>query len=52
MGLTSCEDVEARGWSARAIDDDDLGQVCWEDKSSNGNKGPFCLYKRKSLLLL
>ncbi|KAI3467609.1 hypothetical protein Pfo_024272 [Paulownia fortunei] len=50
LGLTSCKDVEARGWSARAIDDD-LEKVCWKEKSSNGHQEPFCLYKRKPLML-
>ncbi|KAL9151594.1 hypothetical protein ABFS82_11G061900 [Erythranthe guttata] len=43
-GLTSCNDVDARGWSIS-----DLGQVCWNEKSRNGLKEPFCLYKRKPI---
>ncbi|KAL0421464.1 UNVERIFIED_CONTAM: hypothetical protein Slati_3169300 [Sesamum latifolium] len=50
LGLTSCKDVEARGWSLKPIDDDDLDQVCWKEKSRNGDQEPFCLYKRKPLL--
>ncbi|KAL0385455.1 UNVERIFIED_CONTAM: hypothetical protein Sradi_2939800 [Sesamum radiatum] len=50
LGLTSCKDVEARGWSSKPIDDDDLDQVCWKEKSRNGDQEPFCLYKRKPLL--
>ncbi|PIN22944.1 Alpha-D-galactosidase (melibiase) [Handroanthus impetiginosus] len=49
LGLTSCKDVEARGWSARAISDD-LEQVCWKEKSSNRHKEQFCLHKRTPLL--
>ncbi|KAK6160287.1 hypothetical protein DH2020_003668 [Rehmannia glutinosa] len=50
LGLTSCKDVEAKGWSARAVDDD-FEQVCWKKKSSTGHQEPFCLYKTKPLLL-
>ncbi|KAK4429763.1 putative alpha-galactosidase [Sesamum alatum] len=50
LGLTNCKDVEARGWSPKAIDDDDLDQVCWKEKSRNRDQEPFCLYKRKPLL--
>ncbi|KAK4402714.1 hypothetical protein Sango_1012100 [Sesamum angolense] len=50
LGLTSCKDVEAKGWSPKPIDDDDLDQVCWKEKSRNGDQEPFCLYKRKPLL--
>ncbi|KAK6139188.1 hypothetical protein DH2020_027067 [Rehmannia glutinosa] len=49
LSLTSCEDVEAKGWSARALDKD-FEQVCWNKTSSEGHQEPFCLYKRKPLL--
>ncbi|XP_051122044.1 uncharacterized protein LOC127245296 isoform X2 [Andrographis paniculata] len=48
LGLTSCNNVEARGWSVKDIDDD-LEQVCWKD-SSKGNRDPFCFHKRTPLL--
>lgn len=49
LALTSCNNVEAVGWSDKAIDND-LEQVCWKDKSSKRNREPFCLYKREPLL--
>ncbi|KAL6569159.1 hypothetical protein OROHE_003440 [Orobanche hederae] len=50
FGLTSCQDVMARGWSSRAVDRD-FEQVCWKRKSSEGYREPFCIYKRTLLVL-
>ncbi|XP_015894537.3 uncharacterized protein LOC125418745 isoform X1 [Ziziphus jujuba] len=47
LGLTSCEDVKAIGWSIEALDQD-LEQICWREKLENKHQTPFCLYKRKS----
>lgn len=45
LGLTSCKDYKARGWS-REIIDQDLQQICWKE---SGNQSTFCLYQRKPL---
>ncbi|GMI75059.1 ARAPASE [Hibiscus trionum] len=45
LGLTTCKDAKANGWSTKALDQD-LEQVCWREKSEE----PPCLYKRKPLL--
>ncbi|KAL3649814.1 hypothetical protein CASFOL_006217 [Castilleja foliolosa] len=50
FGLSSCENTEARGWSARD-GDRDFEQVCWKKKPSELHQEPFCLYKRTPLLL-
>ncbi|XP_047966690.1 uncharacterized protein LOC125211056 isoform X1 [Salvia hispanica] len=50
LGLTSCKDAEAIGWSARAIEDGHE-QVCWQDESRNGHQKPFCLYKKRPFSL-
>uniref|UniRef100_A0A803PH02 Alpha-galactosidase n=1 Tax=Cannabis sativa TaxID=3483 RepID=A0A803PH02_CANSA len=50
LGLTSCADTKAVGWSAEAVEQDSE-QICW--KLNLGNKHqtpPFCLYKRESRL--
>ncbi|KAL4364270.1 hypothetical protein GQ457_04G009720 [Hibiscus cannabinus] len=45
LGLTTCKDAKANGWSTKALDQD-LEQVCWREKLEE----PPCLYKRKPLL--
>ncbi|KAK8526385.1 hypothetical protein V6N12_020857 [Hibiscus sabdariffa] len=47
LGLTTCKDAKANGWSTKALDQD-LEQVCWREKLEE----PPCLYKRKPLLAL
>ncbi|CAI9093044.1 OLC1v1028446C2 [Oldenlandia corymbosa var. corymbosa] len=49
LGMTSCRDVNANGWSAEAYDDE-LEKVCWKENSPSEQQAPFCLYKRKLLL--
>lgn len=49
MGLTSCKDRDAKGWSVRSYGDD-LEQVCWKENSRSEHQAPFCLYKKKLLL--
>ncbi|XP_024023937.1 uncharacterized protein LOC21410285 isoform X1 [Morus notabilis] len=50
VGLTSCSDVKAVGWSNEAFEQDDLEQICWKENSKNKHQAPFCLYKRESWL--
>lgn len=51
LGLTSCADVKAIGWSVEALDQD-LEQICWRDRLRNKHQTPFCLYMRKSRVAL
>lgn len=46
LGLTSCADVKAIGWSVEALDED-LEQICWREKLNNKHQAPFCLYQRE-----
>lgn len=50
LGLTSCSDVKAVGWSSEALQQDGLEQICWKENSENKHQAPFCLYKRESRL--
>ncbi|XP_031403064.1 uncharacterized protein LOC116212539 [Punica granatum] len=45
LGLTSCTDSEADGWSVTVIDHD-LEKICWKAESHKSKKQPLCLYKR------
>lgn len=49
LGLTTCADVKAIGWSVEALDQD-LEQLCWREKLRSKYQAPFCLYKRESRL--
>ncbi|KAL5759970.1 hypothetical protein ACOSP7_018473 [Xanthoceras sorbifolium] len=49
LGLTTCKDSKANGWSIEALDQD-LEQICWKEKLGNRFEEPFCFYKRKTLL--
>ncbi|XVE74933.1 hypothetical protein DITRI_Ditri12bG0058400 [Diplodiscus trichospermus] len=49
LGLTTCNDSKAHGWSAKALDQD-LEKICWKEKFGNKFEEPPCLYKRKPLL--
>ncbi|XVF43883.1 hypothetical protein PTKIN_Ptkin02bG0076500 [Pterospermum kingtungense] len=49
LGLTTCKDPKAHGWSSKSLDQD-LEQICWEDKLGSKFEEPPCLYKRKPLL--
>ncbi|KAK9934617.1 hypothetical protein M0R45_021754 [Rubus argutus] len=51
LGLTSCADEKAIGWSTKALDQD-LEHICWKENSRKKHQAPFCLNKRESLLAL
>lgn len=47
LGLTSCADAKAMGWSIEALE-----EICWKKVSTNRHLESFCLYQRESLLTL
>ncbi|KAJ4835567.1 hypothetical protein Tsubulata_041524 [Turnera subulata] len=47
LGMTSCKDPNATGWSAEVLDQD-LQQLCW--KENLGSLESLCLYSRKPRL--
>lgn len=49
LGLSSCKDPQANGWSIKALDQG-MQQICW--KENLGSHEPLCLYKRKPHLNL
>ncbi|PPS14631.1 hypothetical protein GOBAR_AA05951 [Gossypium barbadense] len=49
LGLITCKDPKANGWSTKALDQD-LEQICWKEKSESKFEEPPCLYKRKPLI--
>ena len=49
LGLTSCADMKAVGWSSEALQQDPE-QICWKQNSGSKHQTPFCLNKRESLL--
>ncbi|XVF02577.1 hypothetical protein REPUB_Repub04eG0186600 [Reevesia pubescens] len=49
LGLTTCKDPKANGWSTKVLDQD-LDQICWKEKLGSKFQEPPCLYKRKPLL--
>ncbi|PON40445.1 Glycoside hydrolase [Parasponia andersonii] len=49
LGLTSCADMKAVGWSSEALEQDPE-QICWKQNLGSKHQTPFCLYKRESLL--
>lgn len=51
LGLTSCADEKAIGWSSKALDQD-LEHICWKENSRKKHQAPFCLNKRESLSAL
>ncbi|KAI5352255.1 PREDICTED: alpha-galactosidase [Prunus dulcis] len=51
LGLTTCADVKAMGWSIQAVDQDPE-HICWKENSRSKRRAPFCLNKRESLLAL
>ncbi|XVF85072.1 hypothetical protein PTKIN_Ptkin17bG0089000 [Pterospermum kingtungense] len=48
LGVTTCKDPKAYGWSIKALDQD-LEQICWKEKFGSKLAEPPCLYKRKPL---
>ncbi|OMO60281.1 Glycoside hydrolase, clan GH-D [Corchorus capsularis] len=49
LGLTTCKDPKANGWSIKALDQD-LEQICWNEKLRSKFAETPCLYKGKRLL--
>lgn len=49
LGLITCKDPKANGWSTKALGQD-LEQICWKEKSESKFEEPACLYKRKPLM--
>ncbi|CAI0464672.1 unnamed protein product [Linum tenue] len=49
VGLTSCKDSNANGWSVESLDQYHE-QICWREEGEQLNQEPLCLYKRKPLL--
>ncbi|TQD92561.1 hypothetical protein C1H46_021813 [Malus baccata] len=51
LGLTTCADAKAIGWSAQALDQD-REHICWTANSRGKHQAPFCLNKTESLLAI
>ncbi|CAI8618893.1 unnamed protein product [Vicia faba] len=46
LGLTSCAESKASGWTAESLDHD-LQRICWKVGLENKNQNPFCVNKRE-----
>ncbi|KAG5015570.1 hypothetical protein JHK85_021706 [Glycine max] len=46
LGLTSCSESKARGWSIESLNQD-LERICWKKGLENKHQAPFCVHKRE-----
>jgi hypothetical protein len=46
LGLTSCSESKAIGWTIENINQD-LERICWKGNAENKHQNPFCVHKRE-----
>ncbi|AES67589.1 alpha-galactosidase [Medicago truncatula] len=46
LGLTSCTESKASGWTIENINQD-LERICWKGSAENKHQNPFCVHKRE-----
>ncbi|XP_027365451.1 uncharacterized protein LOC113872246 isoform X2 [Abrus precatorius] len=51
LGLTSCTESKASGWSIESLNQD-LERICWKKSLESKHLAPFCVHKRELLFRL